>query len=416
MVRTLGAALCGMILGCGLMAATPATLQGETPTTVPTTAPAGDVASLAQSTVDKGLDYLKSIQQPDSGWQSESDPPAITALVLTAFVQDSKYDADMPFLDKGYDHLLSFQLQNGGIYKDLLANYNTAVAVMALAAAKEPEYKEPLDKAVKYLRSLQWGDSIAGVRMAGVTVPATQPGDHDLSVPTSDPKYGGFGYGKRERPDLSNLQMALDALHDAGVKPSDPTFAAAVQFVTHVQNNSETNNQPWAGNDGGFIYTAADGGTSSAGDYTGPGGKTMHRSYGSMTYAGLKSMLYAGLSKDDPRVKSAIDWIRHDWTWDENPGLAAAEAGVPPAGLYYYFHTASRALRAYGEPVITDAHGVKHDWRVEMIQKIASLQKPDGSWLGQRRFMENKATIASSMAILSLQEAQADLKEHPVQP
>ena len=33
------------------------------------------------------------------------------------------------------------------------------------------------------------------------------------------------------------------------------------------------------------------------------------RSYASMTYAGLKSMIYAGLDRDDPRVKAALTYI-----------------------------------------------------------------------------------------------------------
>ena len=33
-----------------------------------------------------------------------------------------------------------------------------------------------------------------------------------------------------------------------------------------------------------------------------------------MTYSGLKSMIYAGLTKDDPRVKAAVQWIRSTTT------------------------------------------------------------------------------------------------------
>ena len=41
-----------------------------------------------------------------------------------------------------------------------------------------------------------------------------------------------------------------------------------------------------------------------------------------MTYAGLKSMIHAGLTPDDPRVKAAITSISaKNYTLDENPGL-----------------------------------------------------------------------------------------------
>src|SRR5690349_8431612 len=107
-----------------------------------------DPAVKAQALIDKGLDYLKTQQKPDHTWQRESDPPAISAIVLKAFMGDKKYDADQPFLEKGYDALLDSQKPNGGIYKDMLANYNTAIAISALATAKEAEYQEPQNKAV----------------------------------------------------------------------------------------------------------------------------------------------------------------------------------------------------------------------------------------------------------------------------
>jgi len=248
---------------------------------------------------------------------------------------------------------------------------------------------------------------------SGPTASTKLPGMETKSVAKDDPRYGGFGYGKRERPDGSNMQIALDALHDAGVKSDDPAYAAAVTFATRLQNRSESNDQKWAANDGGFIYPAADGGNSPAGEYTGPDGKPMFRSYGSMTYAGLKSMIYAGLTKDDPRVKAAWTWITQNWTFDENPGLKSGQGNSSESGLYYYYHTAARALRAYGEPIITDAQGNKHDWRIELIDKLATLQKPDGSWVGDAKWMENNPTIVTSFAVLALQEAMADLKEHP---
>ena len=53
--------------------------------------------------------------------------------------------------------------------------------------------------------------------------------------------YGGAGYGKHQRPDLSNTQTMLDALRDAGVPPEDEAFQRAVAFITRAQNRSESN-------------------------------------------------------------------------------------------------------------------------------------------------------------------------------
>src|SRR2546421_586322 len=355
----------------------------------------------AQAMVDKAIDYLKGQQQPDGGWQAGSQPPAITAVVLRAIVQDAKYNADTDFVKKGYDKLLTYQWENGGIYRDLLANYNTAIAISSLAAAEKPEFKPRIDKAVAYLKSLQWNDRIQG----------GPKGEGKIDV--GNPWYGGAGYSRAGRSDGSNTQIMVDALHDAGLPKDDPAFQAAVKFVTRMQNLSETNDQKWASNDGGAIYTPANNGESMAGEYKGPNGERMLRSYGSMTYGMLKTYIYAGLSKDDPRVKAAWDWVSKNWTLDENPGMRANNPATAQYGMYYYYLTLARALNAYDQPIIVDPQGNKHDWRLELINKLETLQKPDGSFVGEKKWMENNPPLITAFVVLSLQEAMADLKEHP---
>jgi squalene-hopene/tetraprenyl-beta-curcumene cyclase len=145
---------------------------------------------------------------------------------------------------------------------------------------------------------------------------------------------------------------------------------------------------------------------------TTPDGRKVPRSYGSMTYAGLKSMIYAGLSKDDPRVRAAMDWITHHWTLEENPAMRDASADQAQHGLYYYFYVFAHALDAYDQPVITDAQGKQHDWREELLDKVASLQRPDGSWIGEKRWMEDNPVLTTAYTVLALEEAKRDLAEH----
>ena len=376
----------------------------------------GDAATKARATLDKAIDYLKSQQKDNGGWGDEKAPPAMTALVLKAIVLGRPQDKQAAYVQKGYQNLLSNQLANGGIYKDLLANYNTAIAVSALAAADNPQYKDEIDRAVAYLKGLQLTDQTR----PEYSGPKEQFTGKQFIKDDKDPFYGGWGYGGARsqgvgRPDLSNVQVTLDALHDAGLKPGDPAFDRAIKFVTRLQNLSETNDQPWAGDDGGFVYSPADTrkGDSMAGEYTSPDGRRMLRSYGSMTYAGLKSMIYAGLTKDDPRVKAAWDWIRKNWTLDENPGMSLSGPNNARNGLYYYYHTMARALNAYDEPVVTDAQGKKHDWRAELVDKLASLQRPDGSFAGEKRFMEDNPLLVTAYTAIAIAETLDDLKQHP---
>ena len=363
----------------------------------------------ARAVVDAGLGYLKGQQQPDGSWQrGPREPVAITALVVRAFAADEKVGPGADLVRRGYDRLLAEQKPDGGIYKDLLANYNTAIAVSALAASPDPAHKQAMAKAVAYLKGSQFSDAVA----------APDGGKIDVN----HPYYGGWGYGGSRgpgggRPDMSNTNVVLEALNDAGLKPDDPAYRRALKFVQGLQNHSETNPSSWAGDDGGFVYGINEKGegNSAAGEYDGADGRRMVRSYGSMTYGGLKSMIYAGLSKDDPRVKAAWDWIRNHWTLDENPGMRAADPKDAEAGLYYYYQTFGRALGAYDEPRITDGSGNRHDWRVELIRELKERQRPDGSFVGIGKWMEDNPVLSTTFSVLALQEALGDLKEHPVE-
>jgi squalene-hopene/tetraprenyl-beta-curcumene cyclase len=115
-----------------------------------------------------------------------------------------------------------------------------------------------------------------------------------------------------------------------------------------------------------------------------------------MTYAGLKSMIYAGLTETDPRVKAAYTYITRHYTLDENPGLGQK-------GLYYYYHTFAKALAMLGKPTITDAAGTVHDWRTEVVEALAKRQNPDGSWVNPAdRFMEGDPNLVTAYGLLAL--------------
>ena len=125
-----------------------------------------------------------------------------------------------------------------------------------------------------------------------------------------------------------------------------------------------------------------------------------------MTYSGFKSLVYAGLTQNDPRVKAAMDWIKKNYTVEKNPGQG-------DAGLYYYYHAFAAALKASTLNSITDNAGQSHDWRKDLATELAKRQQPDGSWTNSnRQWFENDANLATSFALIALSYCDAK----PAQP
>ena len=115
-----------------------------------------------------------------------------------------------------------------------------------------------------------------------------------------------------------------------------------------------------------------------------------------MTYAGLKSMLYAGLTKDDKRVKAALNWLRKYYSVDQNPGL-------DQQGLYYYYHTFARSLTTLDEDLFEDVKGEKHDWRRELTDALAKRQKENGSWVNAAdRWLEGDPNLTTAYSLMAL--------------
>jgi len=346
----------------------------------------GELRAAVQPSIERGLKFLESAQAADGGWRGfESSDPAITALVVKCFAQHADYGPQHPLVRRAYDFILRYQQPDGGVYipDQGLHNYYTSVALMALQMDKDEKTREAVARAQKYLIDLQW--------------------DESENYTPADVFYGGAGYGQGKRPDLSNTQMMLEALHDSGLSPEHPVYRKALVFVTRCQMLAEANDQEFAkGGDGGFIYSPANGGESKAGSDE-RGGRSVLRSYGSMTYAGFKSLLYADLPHDDPRVRAAYDWMRSHYTLAQNPNMPEDKS---KEGLFYYYHVFARALRAWGEPMIVDAKGERHDWRLDLAATLGGLQRADGSWVNEAdRWMESNPHLVTAYSVLALQSA-----------
>lgn len=337
-------------------------------------------AAEAKELVHKGTAFLEKSQAEDGSFSSDSGT-GITSLVTTALLKNGK-SPDDPVVAKALDYLKQYVQEDGGIYKpgSTHRNYETCLAVVAFHLAnKNGEYDDLVKNAEKYIKEVQWDGGE----------------NHD----ESSMNYGGAGYGSHSRPDLSNTSFLIDTLKELGASDDDPAIQKALVFVSRCQNlPTEHNETEYADKnpDGGFYYTIAAGGSSQAGAEEDGG----LRSYGSMTYAGLKSMIYAGVKADDERVKAAMEWIAKNYTLAENPGMK-------DSGLYYYYHTFAKSLNAVGKPELVDEAGKAHDWKAELVEILAKQQKPDGSWVNaQPRWLENDPNLVTGYVLLALSYVQ----------
>jgi squalene-hopene/tetraprenyl-beta-curcumene cyclase len=343
-----------------------------------------------QKTVKSGVEYLLQKGQSDDGSFSKQLSPAVTAMCTSALLEHG-IPREHPQIQKSLQYLESLIQPDGGVYVagSTLRNYETSVALMCFDRANgDGKYDKAIQDAAAFLKGLQWDD-----------------GENHAYESTY---YGGQGYGSHKRPDASNTSFFLDALQAAGEDGESEAVQKALVFMSRCQNlPSPHNTAQWAANPspedlGGMIYSAVGEGESKASesamaqdkpDQNDVGGL---RSYASMTYAGLKSFLYAGVSADDIRVQAAFDWIKRHYDLKSNPGMGQQ-------GLFYYYHVFAKTLHALNQPIITDSNGIEHHWQNDLISQLASQQNRDGSWINPAdRWYEGDPNLVTSYALLAL--------------
>ena len=352
----------------------------------------GDVSlkNEVQASITKGVRYLISRQNKETGSIGDPDYPAMTALAVMALRGNPQTDRDTlsPEAQKAYSYLLSCQKEDGGIYTKSLPNYNTSLALTALTMVDGESYREAAIKARRLVIAGQYDDNQDG-RM-------------------NHPQDGGIGYGSKPPTDMSNTHLALEALYlsqklladdpDRDKKEPKLNYAAAIQFVSRCQNLTASNDQSWASDDtrnkGGFVYRPGD---SKANTEILSNGKTAVRSYASMGYAGLLAFIYAEVKPSDPRITAVREWLAANYSVTENPGMGQE-------GLYYYYHTMAKALNLAGIQEITKPDGTKANWRLDLAKQLFNLQNVDGSWSNPNaRWMEKDPDLSTAYAVLALE-------------
>ena len=331
----------------------------------------------ARAAVEKGTAWLLKNQRTDGTW-SETNMPALTGLPLWALARSGNAKT-APAIDRAVAFLLRCQNPDGGIYVANhdrpgggIGNYNTCVCAAALYATGRKDLLPAVLKARSYIAASQ------------------HLGD--------DMHNGGFGYdvaAKRPYTDLNNTLFAIDAMRltqgaedfrPAGQKHADINWDAALKYVSSMQVKEGSTA-------GGFNYNRK---SPKGGLETNATGRVTIRASGSMTYAGLLSLLHANLGRGDPRVREAIGYATRFWTVDENPGQGQQ-------GLYFYLDVMARALDASGLDAIPRT-GSEIRWRDEILRKVVTLQTADGFWQNaNNRWWENDPVLATSYSLLALE-------------
>ncbi len=352
----------------------------------------GSLANEIRLAVEKALGWLVSVQGVEGEWSGTAHP-AISALVLNAMdaavsglsLPRERFEASRR---RGMAFLRSRVKPDGGIYSESLTLYNTALSLTALLRSGDPSDRSLTDRAAAFVAAQQ---------------------ARGMDRPELD---GGIGYGptgvspKRQHPDLDNTLVALEALRahaearkadERGAAVAGLDWKAAADFVGRCQNLKAGNAGVWvseeSGNRGGFVYYP---GFSNAGSQELSGGRTALRSYGSMSYAGLLSFVYAEIPRNDERMRAALQWLSENYTIEENPGLGKQ-------GLFYYFYLMTKALCASSVEELRTKDGKRVAWARPLALRMMDLQAAEGWWENDvARWMEKDRVLVTSYCVTAL--------------
>jgi squalene-hopene/tetraprenyl-beta-curcumene cyclase len=322
---------------------------------------------------EAAFNWLDTQQADDGSW---SEDYGVTGLVAFAMLNGGR-EADHPVVARALATVLGEAKEDGSFSEGTYVHYYTSVAVMALSAGGHAE-----DEALV---------------LAGVDMLVREQCDGDEEG-FEEWWRGGIGYGGDGRPDMSNTQFALMALAAAeeayrSVDVPLVTWQQALLFLHRSQNLPEVNDLDWGYDpsdpnydDGGFIYFP---GRSNAGGFT---------SYGSMTAAGLWSLLAGGETTEDPAAAAALSWLGENFEVTENPGFS-------DAAYYYYVWALARALRTAGAPVLESPAGDGLAWAVELGDEMLTRQSMDGAWRneGSSAYWEGDPVVATCFALLGVE-------------
>lgn len=344
--------------------------------------------------IRRGVAYLLG-QQREDGSFGKRPHPGITALCAYALQNSPGADREavQEAVDKALENLRSFAGEDGAIQpkRHGAPVYTTSVSLLAFDAAGREKDEDIIRRGRDFLLSAQ----------------------HRGESPEGETRLGGFGYDKGSRPDMSNTQWAVEALHATrdyaeeplaesaeAAKKARAAYQGAVEFIEQCQNTEKDSEKH-----GGVSYlpqtkdAAEKRQRSTRGDRKPP-----QANYGAMTYGAMKTMVYADLDREDPRVQSALRWIRRHYTFRENPGQGMDS-------YYYYIQTCAKALAALNLSRIVEE---SEDWRADLVSALVERQEADGSWVNEvGRHWESDSHLVTAYSLIALEYALQPINEQP---
>ncbi len=373
----------------------------------------GELAKKLREAYVTAADLLVSQQDKVGAWQM--GPPgksmssaAYTGLVLADLAgapKDlrAKYQA---VIDKASAFLVSKANKDGSFGEGptgaFMKTYTTGIVLMALATEDREKHAGLIRGAQAYLKNNQMKEE--GVFRGGNGYGDEKPRVVDGKVVTV----------QESTPNISVTGWAAEGLQASGLPQDDEYWKLVKEFVRRCQNSSETNTDKAfiaalkekglsIGDDGGLFYApVADPGASKAGTRK-IADKEVIMSYGAMTYDGIKTYLYAGLQKDSPEVKAAMDWVRKNYTVSSHPGFVFdAKQRHHLRGVYHYYLVMAKALVAYGENPLETFDGKKHDWPAELGEQLLKTFK-ESKWINENpAWYEGDSILVTSYVLGTL--------------
>lgn len=318
-------------------------------------------ASTVQQSIDRGVQYIRGVQNQRGGWDEYGSQSCGLSALCTLAMINAGVSRDDPALVSALQYLRKFEPNE---------TYSVALQTLVFCQVGAAGDLPKIRRNVGWLTDVQ---KPAGSRNAGAW------------------SYDNRGDGNGDPSNSQFAVLALGAAADRGVVVPPDVFRLAADYWRRVQLR-----------DGGWGYGS------------------MSQASGSMTCAGIASLIIArsnlpdatgatlvccGDGEDDSSLQRAQEFFGKIFSVRNNPGGELF-------GYYYYMYAIERVGRLSGRRLIGD-----RDWYREGAAELISRQDNfQGFWAGDGP-VESNRTIATSFAVLFLSKGKRQVvvgrMDHP---